>query len=97
VAREQLAMNYARKAMVTYRRVIRLPEALRVAEEDEIVILTVPEAPTAGTEVGGAAAGAEATSATTVGGAAGGGAIGGRGAGGGRAGPQAKGGGGRGD
>ncbi len=97
VAREQLAMNYARKAMVTYRRVIRLPEALRVAEEDEIVILTVPVAPTAGTEVGGAAAGAEATSATTVGGAAGGGAIGGRGAGGGRAGPQAKGGGGRGD
>ncbi|MAF65432.1 MAG: hypothetical protein CMJ84_07225 [Planctomycetes bacterium] len=83
VAREQLAMNYARKSMVTYRRVIRLPQALRV-DEEQTVVLSIPQAPASEAGTGGAAGG-ETAQQTIVGGAAGGG-------GGARGGPQAKGG-----
>ena len=87
VAREQLAMNYARKSIVTYKRVFRLPEMMRVAEE-QIVILSIPEAPSAAAGAGQTADG-EAAQSMIVGGAGGARAFGGRGGQDSR-GPQAK-------
>lgn len=87
VAREQLAMNYARKSIVTYRRVFRLPEMMRV-EEEQIVTLSIPTAPSSGTAADGDA-GDEAAQGTIVGGGGGARGFGDR-AGTGQRGPQAK-------
>jgi len=92
VAREQLAMNYARKSLMTYKRVIRLPEILR-SDEKEIVVFRIPTPPT-GEAGGGVPADPAATiPVTTTGVGVGGGRGRGGGGGGGRGGggPQAKG------